>query len=97
VGKTWSKLGARFTTSSEIPWPAVAAIAGSAIDLAAGDGKLETSELGTISAALEQRFGQEDGRRALLRAFPRQLDKLDSGAAASCWRRPARSNCTWRA
>lgn len=59
-----------------------AAIAGSAIDLAAGDGKLETSELGTISAALEQRFGQEDGRRALLRAFPRQLDKLDSGAAA---------------
>jgi len=59
-----------------------AAIAGSAIDLAAGDGKLETSELGTISAALEQRFGQEDGRRALLRAFPRQIDKLDAGAAA---------------
>lgn len=59
-----------------------AAIAGSAIDLAAGDGKLETSELGTISATLEQRFGQEDGRRALLRAFPRQIDKLDAGAAA---------------
>lgn len=58
------------------------AIAGAAIDLAAGDGKLETSELTTISAALEQRFGQEDGRRALLRAFPRQLDKLDPGAAA---------------
>lgn len=24
MGKTWAKLGARFTTSSEIPWPAVA-------------------------------------------------------------------------
>ncbi|MFO0729021.1 MAG: hypothetical protein U1E65_34900 [Myxococcota bacterium] len=57
------------------------AIAGTLIDGAASDGKVTTDELKTISADLTKRFGDDEGRRALLRAFPRQIDKLDSTAA----------------